>query len=206
MRLWGSEMFYGHLMAGAAAAVPSFLASPTGGSAINPAVAQGSSLRPIQAHEPVLLDYVFARNGYLSDHTRIFSIGALPDDLVRAHEAMLEIEAAIKSFVRPGMPAGRVYDEAISMAADRGYAQNFMGAGKRRIRFVGHGIGIELDEYPFLAKGQQLEIQAGMIIALEPKVIFPGQGVVGIENTHVVTESGLQQLGKFDSGINVIEI
>ena len=205
MRLWGSEMFYGHLMAGASAAVPSFLASPTGGAAVSPAVAQGASFRPIRPNEPVLLDYVFAYRGYLSDHTRIFALGNLPAELIQAHQAMLNIQEAIKSQVRPGMPAGAVYDTAVKMAADQGYADNFMGVGDQRIRFVGHGVGIELDEYPFLAKGQQLELQPGMVIALEPKLIFPGKGVVGIENTHVVTENGLTQLGQFNEGINVIK-
>jgi len=175
MRLWGSEMFYGHLMSGSTGAVPSFLSSPTGGTGASPAVAQGPSFKTIQRHEPVLVDYVFAYNGYLSDHSRIFSLGPLPEELVDAHAAMLEV-----------------------------HADHFMGFGNESVRFVGHGIGLEVDEYPFLAAGQQLELQAGMTIALEPKLIFPGKGVVGIENTHVVTENGLDQLGQFPEEIREI--
>ena len=78
-----------------------------------------------------------------------------------------------------------------------------MGVGPERIRFVGHGIGLEVDEFPFLAGGQQLELQVGMTIALEPKLIFPGKGVVGIENTHVVTDDGLDQLGQFPAEVLV---
>ena len=81
-----------------------------------------------------------------------------------------------------------------------------MGVGERRIRFTGHGVGLELDEYPFIAKGQKLELQAGMIIALEPKVIFPGKGVVGIENTHLVTEDGLEPLTKISDEITILPI
>ena len=204
MRLWGSELFYGHLMAGPSAAVPSYLASPTGGAAVSPAVAQGSSFRPIGRHEPVLLDYVFAHRGYLSDHTRIFALGELPDHLVKAHEAMLDIQSLVKKAARPGVEAGALYQLAIDAAADKGYGDHFMGVGEQRIRFIGHGIGIELDEFPFLAKGQQLELREGMIIALEPKLIFPGVGVVGIENTHVVTADGLRQLGKFDEQVTIL--
>ena len=80
-----------------------------------------------------------------------------------------------------------------------------MGVGPQRIRFVGHGIGLEIDEYPFLAKGQDLPLQTGMVIALEPKLIFPGEGVVGIENTHVVTENGLEQLTKFPDDIVILD-
>lgn len=204
MRLWGGEMFYGHIMAGSAAAVPSYLSSPTGGSAVSPAVAQGSSFKPIKRHEPVLVDYVFAYKGYLSDHTRIFALGGLADDLIKAHHAMLHVQTVVKKEAVPGVKAGQVYDMALDLVKELGYADNFMGFDEERINFVGHGIGIEIDEYPFLAKGQSLELQEGMTIALEPKLIFPDVGVVGIENTHVVTKKGLKQFGHFNEEINVV--
>lgn len=204
MRLWGSELFYGHLMAGPSAAVPSYLASPTGGAAVSPAVAQGPGFRPIRRHEPILLDYVFAHQGYLSDHTRIFAIDGLADELLQAHQAMLTVQSMVKKEAKPGVRTGDIYERAVAMATELGYADNFMGVGDRRIRFIGHGIGIELDEYPFLARGQRLEFQQNMIVALEPKLIFPGVGVVGIENTHVVTAEGLHQLGKFNEEVNIV--
>ena len=194
MRLWGAEMFYGHLMSGPAAAVPSYLASPTGGAAVNAAVAQGPGFRKIQRNEPILLDYVFACNGYISDHTRIFAIGRLPQDLLDAHAHMLDLQERIKAMATPGAVAGDLYTAAVEMAAQKGVDAHFMGAGADRIRFIGHGVGLELDEFPFLAKGQTTELKPGMIIALEPKLIFPGKGVVGIENTHLVTQDGLEQL------------
>jgi Xaa-Pro aminopeptidase len=204
MRLWGSEMFYGHLMAGPSGAIPSFLSSPTGGTGASPAVAQGPGFRPIQRHEPVLVDYVFALNGYYSDHARIFSIGELPDDLMAAHAAMLELQALIKTEAKPGVPCGAIYDLALDWTRTKGYDEYFMGFGQERIRFVGHGVGIELDEYPFLAAGQKLELQAGMTLALEPKLIFPQKGVVGVENTHVVTEDGLEQFGRFPDEVVIV--
>ncbi len=195
MRLWGAEMFYGHLMAGSAAALPSYLASPTGGGAVNAAVAQGPSFRKIRRNEPILLDYVFAWKGYLSDHTRIFCIGRPPQQLVDAHAHMLNLQERVKAMATPGVLAGDLYTAAIEMAGQMGVGDHFMGAGgSDRIRFIGHGVGLELDEFPFLAQGQTMALQAGMVIALEPKLIFPGEGVVGIENTHVVTPQGLEQL------------
>ena len=205
MRLWGGEMFYGHLMSGPTGAVPSYLASPTGGVGANPAMAQGPGFKTVQRHEPVLVDYVFAYNGYLSDHTRIFSLGPLPEDLVDAHAAMLEVQEMVKKIAIPGIPSGAIYEQALAKAVELGYADNFMGAaGRERIRFVGHGIGLEVDEYPFLAHGQDLQLREGMTIALEPKLIFPGKGVVGIENTHVVKRDGLEQLGEFPDDIVII--
>jgi Xaa-Pro aminopeptidase len=194
MRLWGAEMFYGHLMSGPAAAVPSFLASPTGGASVSAAVAQGPSFRKIKRHEAILFDYVFAWKGYIADHTRIFAVGRPPQQLVDAHAHMLDVQAQIKAMATPGTSAGDLYSAAIEMAARKGVDANFMGAGTDRVRFIGHGVGLELDEFPFLAHGQTTELAEGMVIALEPKLVFPGKGVVGIENTHVVTQGGLDQL------------
>ena len=195
MRMFGAELFYGHVMAGPAAATPSYLASPTGGVGLNPSIAQGSSMQPIRRNEPILVDVVFALDGYLSDHTRIFSIGDLPDALVDAHNAMLDIQNTVKAAAVPGATAGELYDLAVAKAGEHGLADHFMGVGNQRIRFIGHGVGLEVDELPILAKGQSMPLEKGMVIALEPKAIFPGKGVVGIENTHVVTDAGLEQLG-----------
>ena len=204
MRLWGSEMFYGHLMSGAAAAVPSALSSPTGGAAMSPAFSQGPGFKTIQRHEPILFDYVFAYKGYLADHTRIFSLGDLPDDLLSAHQVMLNLQSQLKETMLPGVPVGEVYDMALSFVASSGMGDYFMGAEKQRIRFIGHGIGLELDEYPFIAQGQQMPLKAGMVIALEPKLVFPGTGVVGVENTHLLTEKGLKRLTHYPDEIEIL--
>ncbi|MFH1984084.1 MAG: Xaa-Pro peptidase family protein [Pseudomonadota bacterium] len=204
MRLWGNELFYGHLMAGPSAAQPSYLASPTGGAGASPAVAQGAGFRRIQPHEPILVDYVFAFNGYLADHTRIFAIGDLPDDLARGHEAMCRIQERLARECLPGVTGGEIYSMAVQMAADAGYGDHFMGNGNDRVAFVGHGIGLELDEYPFIAQGQSMPLAEDMVIALEPKLIIPGTGVVGIENTHLVTTTGLRRLTWHPDEIQVV--
>lgn len=204
MRLWGSELFYGHLLSGAGAAVPSYLASPTGGKGPSRLTGQGAGFRKIRKNEPILVDYVFALNGYISDHARIFCIGELPDDLKAGHEAMLDIQKQVKSQARPGVASGEVYEIMVHLAEQKGYGQWFMGVGDRRIRFTGHGIGLELDEFPFLAKGQKLKLEKNMVIALEPKLIMPGKGVVGIENTHQVTENGLVPLTRSPDSITFV--
>ena len=204
MRLFGSELFYGHLLSGPAAAVPGYLASPTAGLGVSRLIGQGSGFKKIAKNEPVLFDYVFALHGYISDHTRIFSIGPLPDDLMRAHEAMLYIQDETKTFACPGVSSGDIYEKMVSMAEEKGYTAYFMGASERKIRFTGHGVGLELDEFPFLAKGQKLKLESGMIIALEPKAVIPGKGVVGIENTFLVTGSGLESLSTFSDQITIL--
>ncbi len=204
MRMWGGELFYGHLLSGPAAAVSSYLASPTGGKGVSPFVAQGAGYNIIKKNEPVLFDYVFAVDGYLSDHARIFSIGKVSDKILDAHKAMLEIQNEIVVKAKPGAVTGELYEIMVSTAQKLGYGENFMGVGERRIRFTGHGVGLELDEFPFIAKGQQLGLEEGMIIALEPKTIFPGVGIAGIENTHLVTESGLEPLTLFPDQITEV--
>ncbi len=204
MRLWGSELFYGHLLSGPAAAVPSYLASPTGGTGVSPLIGQGAGFKTIERDETILFDYVFGWKGYLSDHTRIFCIGRLPDELIKAHDIMLKIQEKTKTIALPGAVTGDIYEQMISLADDVGIGENFMGAGDRKIRFTGHGIGLELDEFPFLAKGQKMTLEKGMIIALEPKAVLPGKGVVGIENTHVVTEQGLEPLTKISDNITFV--
>ena len=204
MRLWGSELFYGHLLSGADGAVPSYLASPTGGKGPSKLTGQGAGFNKIKRDEPILVDYVFALNGYLSDHTRIFCLGEIPDELMNAHEAMLDIQEQVMKQAKPGVASGDIYELMVSSAEAKGYGEWFMGVGERRIRFTGHGIGLELDEFPFLAKGQELELERNMIIALEPKLIIPGKGVVGIENTHQVTDQGLVPLTRSPDTITFI--
>jgi Xaa-Pro dipeptidase len=204
MRMWDNDLFYGHIMAGSGAAVPSCFASPTGGKGLNPSIGQGPGFNTIHKHEPVLVDYVFVLNGYISDHTRIFSLGKLPDELLRAHDAMLEIQENVKQTAAPGSVTGEIYEMMMSMAAVRSYKDYFMGAGERKIRFTGHGIGIELDEFPFIAQNQTLMLEKGMVIALEPKVVFPDKGVVGIENVLLVTDTGIESLTTFSDLITVL--
>jgi Xaa-Pro dipeptidase len=204
MRLWGSELFYGHLLSGPSAAIPSYLASPTAGPGVSAIIGQGASFKKICKNEPVLFDYVFALHGYISDHARIYSIGTLPYELMEAHEVMLTIQEKVKKLALPGVSTGDIYEMMVAMAEEKGYGPFFMGVGDRKIRFTGHGVGLELDEYPFLAKGQKLPLAKDMVLALEPKVIWPGKGVVGIENTLLVTDTGLESLTKFDDHIMIL--
>ncbi|MBF0235245.1 MAG: aminopeptidase P family protein [Desulfamplus sp.] len=204
MRLWGSEIFYGHIMSGSSAAVPSYMASPTGGYGPGVASSQGAGFNKIGKNEPVLVDYVFALNGYLSDHARIFSIGAVSDELSKAHEAMLKVQKVAMEAGRPGVATGELYELMLNQAKSSGYEEYFMGTGERKIRFTGHGIGLELDEFPFIAKGQTLVLKEGMTLALEPKAIMPGKGVVGIENTFVVTDKGLKSMAHYPEDIIVL--
>jgi len=193
MRGFNQEIFYGHVMAGAAAAMPSFVDAPTGGLGIAPALPHGASARPIRAGDPVVVDLVGNCAGYLSDQTRVFSLGPPAEPFADAFAAALAVEQAVVAAARPGVPSSQLYQAALDAAADTPYARHFMGDAQR-VSFVGHGIGLEVDEFPFLARGFDLPLEQGMIFAVEPKFVFHGRGVVGVEDTFLVTATGVERL------------
>lgn len=193
MRGFNQEMFYGQLLTGASGAAATFLDTPLGGTGLSPAVAQGVSFKPVCRGEPVVFDFVAVRNGYIADFTRIFVIGALPAALARAYEAALDVQEAVVRVARPGATCGDVWETARAAAARAGLEDGFMGRGPGRARFVGHGVGLELDELPVLAAGEDRLVE-GMVFALEPKFVLPGLGAIGVENTWVVTADGLERL------------
>jgi Xaa-Pro aminopeptidase len=90
------------------------------------------------------------------------------------------------------------------MAEQSGLGVNYMGAPGENAKFVGHGVGLELDEFPVLAQGFKMPLQLGQTIAIEPKFVIPGQGVIGIENTFVVTASGGEKLTDLPDEIRFI--
>jgi len=196
MRRFNQEIFYGHLMSGENLAVPSFLESPTGGIGLGPAFPQGPGFKTIARNEPVLVDYVGVYSGYMSDETRIFCLGELPEHLKRAHEVARVIQAHLQHLGKPGTPCEELYRKAVEIAGEAGLRENFMGYAS----FVGHGVGLELDELPVIAPGSSTPLQEGMVIALEPKFIFP-EGAVGVENTFVVTPEGLKRFSTFPDDI-----
>ncbi len=186
-RAFNLECFFGHLLSGENGAVPSWLDSATGGTGLSPAFGNGVSARRIQRHEPILLDFAGAFDGYHSDQTRLFSLGPLPEDLVKGYEACLHIREEVLAGLRPGTRASEAFARATALAERLGYADRFMNTGPAQVAFVGHGVGVELDEIPFLAVGSDVPLQAGMTLAVEPKIVFPGRGVVGVEDTVLVT-------------------
>jgi len=192
-RRFNSIVPIGHIMSGSSAAIPSFLASPTGGKGTSLVFPHGPSYRKIKRNEPVFVDTVGICNGYIADATRIFSLGKIEPELVEAYEASCQIEEAIAREMRPGRTARELFELSESEGERLGYCDYLGGPVGSKCGFVGHGVGLELDEYPVLAP-QDHVIQEGMTIAVEPKIIFPGKGVLGVEDTFLTTSSGAQRL------------
>lgn len=195
MRGFNNELFYGHAFSGPDSAVPTYSDTPLGGVGLNPSFPQGASYKKIRRNEPITVDFVAVFDGYIVDQTRMFSVGKLPEKLMKAYVDMVIIQEHAKKISIPGATWGGIYDECLRMAFDMGYQDHFMGSKGAQVSFVGHGVGVEVDEYPFIARGfSDYELQENMVFALEPKVVFPGLGAVGIENTFRVARNGLKHL------------
>ncbi|WP_374713728.1 M24 family metallopeptidase [Symbiobacterium terraclitae] len=182
------------VLAGESGLAFSFADTPFGGVGLTPAAPYGASRRAIRRDEPVCVDYPTVVDGYVHDQTRTMVIGRLAPDLVRAHGVCREILDAVAEEARPGATGEQLWERAVAIARRAGLEEHFMGWGESRVRFVGHGVGLELDEWPILAPRQQQPLEAGNVIAVEPKFFFPGRGAVGLESTFVVTPSGAERL------------
>jgi len=194
-RRFNSIMPLGHLMSGPEAAVPSFLASPTGGKGTSLLFPQGPGFRKIRRNEPIFADFAGIYNGYIADETRIFSMGPLTAKLQDAFDATLEILEALSRELRPGRTGSDLFNLSESMGAEMGYKDFLGGPPGGKCGFVGHGVGLELDEYPVIGPLDH-PIQSNMTVAMEPKMIYTGVGVVGVEDTFVTSKSKATSLTK----------
>ena len=93
-----------------------------------------------------------------------------------------------------------LYNIAANIAKKEGLSANFMGT-EQQAKFVGHGIGIQINELPVLTPRSKEELLPNMVFALEPKFVIPGVGAVGIENSFLVTETGVEKLTRFNEEI-----
>jgi len=203
VRGFNQEVFYGHVMSGINLAVPSCSVGPTGGPGPNASLPQGAGFKKIGRHEPVQIDYVAVVGGYMVDQARTFFVGEPPDKFLRIHSLALSVQDALVEQARPGVRAEALYDTAVRLVTNAGFLEGFMGY-PQPVPFIGHGIGLELDELPVVGRKSPHVLRPGMVIALEPKFILPGEGLAGIENSFVVTETGLQRITKFDDAIQVV--
>ncbi|MFC7441474.1 M24 family metallopeptidase [Laceyella putida] len=194
MRGYNQELCLGMVASGAAAATPTYFDGPAGGLGMSTASPQGASRKTFAPGEPILVDISTVVEGYIIDQTRMAVIGELDEELTRAYEVTTAIIKEAERMGKPGVAWQDLYLRALEMAEAAGLQNHFMGFGKDQAKFLGHGVGLEFDELPVLARGFEQPLEKNMVIAIEPKFTFPGRGVVGIENTYVVTETGLKSI------------
>jgi Xaa-Pro dipeptidase len=193
-RGFNNQIGYGTFSSGVSANSPTSFPGPVGSFGMYRAVPTAGSGQVLATGESMIADLVGGYGGYHADKTRVFVLGRLPEEMENAHRFVLDLNHEIESILKPGTLCSRIYQFAMERVKDSPYAAGFMGAQDNQVRFVGHGIGLELDEYPALACGFDLPLQAGMTIAVEPKIFFEGRGGVGVENTYLITGSGFENL------------
>lgn len=194
MRGWNLEMLNLYVLSGESAANSTSFDAPVTGPGLSPAIGRGSTDKVLRAGEPIIIDCGMGWNGYLSDETRVFSIGPTAEKYRRAFRVMADIEREMESSTKPGMESGEVYRKAVLLAKRYGYEEFFMNYGDYQVSFVGHGIGLELNEPPFISRNGSTVLEPGMVFAFEPKVVFPGECAIGIEDDYLVTERGVERL------------
>jgi Xaa-Pro aminopeptidase len=204
MRAWNQDMVNACVLSGNSGSVLTHLDVSVIGPGISPAFPQGSSYNRIEMNVPIQIDFSIAYNGYIADGARTYVIGALPAKLLEAYEVILEIRDEMEKRAKPGLPCSDLYHLSSQIAKKRRLEDYFIGTKKDQASFVGHGIGLEIDEFPLLARGFPQPLGIGMVFAFEPKFIFPEMGVVALEDDYAVTENGVERLTHADDKIMVV--
>jgi len=197
MRGFNQEMPNISVMAGESGAAPSYTDTPLKGYGVTHAIAQGASWRKIGRDEPVVVDYGGGYNGYTTDETRTFVIGRLPPHLQRAYEVALEVLETFEEHAKEGVNGREIYRLCWEVVQRRGLEGHFMGYEDSKVKFIGHGIGLEINERPIIASGRDEVLEEGMVLAVEPKFVFPAEGAVGVEADYVVRKEGVERLSTF---------
>lgn len=194
-RVFGNsmEIFMGSLLTGNNAGEPSPYDFALGGKGLDPSLPVGADGTPLKNGQSVMVDFGGNFNGYICDMSRVFSIGKLPEKAYAAHQVCLDIQEKVTSMIKPGVICEELYNAATDIADKAGFTDYFMGINQKA-KFIGHGIGLEINESPVLAPRIKTELEAGMVFALEPKIILPEIGPVGIENSWAVTTDGVEKL------------
>ena len=201
-RAFGANMdiFMGSILAGENAETPSPFDFALGGGGIDTSCPLGANGTILKEGTAIMVDMAGNYTAYMTDMTRVFSVGRLTELAYRAHQTALLIESEIENIARPGTPCAELYNIAARITENQGLGAYFMGT-KQQAKFVGHGIGIQINELPVLTPRSKERLEPNMVFALEPKYVIPGVGAVGIENSFLVTETGLEKITQFTEDI-----
>jgi Xaa-Pro dipeptidase len=199
------EGFPWHILSGKSGGMVGMMDSPASGEGTSAAFPCGAGNKLIEAGEPVMVDFGTVMNGYHMDETRFFAIGSMPERTKRACLAAMEMHNQILEKALPGTPLDELFHFSVERARALGYADQYLGPPGHKVTFVAHGIGLELVEPPFIARGKGELLEAGMTFALEPKMVFEGEFSAGIESVFVVTEKGGRLISKVPVQIFIVD-
>ncbi|MCU4158134.1 aminopeptidase P family protein [Carboxylicivirga sp. A043] len=199
---FGEELFAGLVSIGDSGNFPSAFNGPNGAYGLHPAVPyMGNKNIKWEKNTPMIIDNCFNLHGYHTDKTHTYWRGKksdIPANIQHAFDFCVETQNYFAEQLKPGAIPSQIWAECQQRVAASPWADGFMGLGKNKVVFLGHGIGLAIDEYPAIARGFDQALQEGMTMALEPKIGIKGIGMVGIENTFEITANG----GKVITGKN----
>ncbi len=204
--MFDTELFMGGVCFGENSLAENAFDGPDGIVGMDPAVPLfGSRQRRLAAGDLVFVDVGCGVDGYHTDKSMVYFFQATPSPAVQAiHDRCLQIQNQAAEQLRPGTIPARLYEQLVD-GLEPEFRQHFMGFGGQGVRFLGHGIGLHIDEYPAIAKGFEQPLEENMTIALEPKRGIPGVGLVGTENTFQVTPEGGRSLTGSSPGLITVD-
>jgi len=204
MRGLNVEAGIGTVVSGEDGAIPSHSVFPIGGRGPHPYAPLAGSHAPIENDVPIISDYLINLTGYHSDCTRMAVRGTFPDEAAEILAVMQSLLRHCESTVRAGVIPSAVYQDVVERATEAGLGENFMGPGKLGVSFIGHSVGLEVNETPVLAPRFDEPLEVGNTIAIEPKYTHARFGVIGLENTYAVREDGLELLTEASEDVVVV--
>ncbi|MDA3863548.1 MAG: Xaa-Pro peptidase family protein [Deltaproteobacteria bacterium] len=193
VRKFNMELYYGSLGTGSTVAYPTLFDGPVGNKGLYKAVPYFCSQRKVKAGDTFMVDIMAGYKGYLADATRTYHLPPYAEHIKKAHEIAIGIDRHTRILLKPGTSPEQIYLDALKIAEKHQLDSNFMGFDSNRVKFLGHGVGLEIDELPVLAKKFVNKLQAGNVIAVEPKFFF-ANGAAGIENTYIINENGFENV------------
>lgn len=204
-QMFQTDLGLGQIGFGTNTMYPTYFDGPGGHVGLSPAAPlMGSRERKLKRGDIVFIDIGFGIKGYNSDKSQAYIFGAkVPEAVLREHRRCMEIEERTARLLVPGALPSEVYRTVMSELSDE-FKRDFMGFGKSQVLFLGHGIGLNVDELPVIAAGFDVPIEENMVFAVEPKKGVADVGLVGVEDTYVVTKDGGRCIT--GGGCDIIEV
>ncbi|RNC63173.1 MAG: putative dipeptidase PepE [Candidatus Dichloromethanomonas elyunquensis] len=189
--MFQSEIVVGQIGFGENSLYPTCFDGPGGARGLYPAVPLlGSRDRKLKKGDLVFVDIAFGLNGYHSDKTQVYIFGGKPtSEMKKVHQGCIDVQNRTAELLRPGAIPSEIYTLIMNRLDDQ-FKPNFMGFKDRQVKFLGHGVGLHVDEFPVIANGFRLPLVENMVISLEPKKGIENTGMVGVEDTYIVAPDG----------------
>jgi len=202
---FNSELFGGVISFGESGNYPTASVGPGGLVGLSPAFPLLGGARRLENGDTIYIDTGFGYKGYFTDKTRVFALGSVPQAAMDAHKVCIDIQEAVRCRLKPGAVPSEIFEEVYQTeVVSRSFEENFMGFACNQVRFLGHGIGLVIDEFPAIARKTDSPLKENMVIAVEPKKGLKRIGLVGVENTFLVTEQGGERLTPGSDEITIV--